>query len=801
MGPASPGGGSWGRGRGRGRGGGGGGGQVPLASLAALSAAAALAPLGAGGAHGRQAQRPQGLAAPRLVSLFPDKGHMVGGTLVTLHGSGFMRGTGLTVRFSHSTGEVDEVPGEWIDSSRIRALTPFRDDPHVAHVSVANDAVSFSSYPLVTDVPGGHLSFTFVDTEPTGHWVLDNTTGPVDGGTLVTIDARESMTSTRLLTGAFLPGCCHAVDARGELSACLPEGSYGEAPNGTVLDNTGLPSLPKVDQHRIKHLGHSIAPDPQGVGAFARGLRCRFGNTPNSTQSVEAEWVSYGRLRCRTPPWDGVTDDRPDLGGYQVTVYITNDAQLFAPGTQTPGNATVQTPKGYPAADIPGTGATFTYFDDEPFRDAHSFTGSGIDDLSVYGEFEGDGMGFFEVQVDGLVPDTYRWRFHPGAYNASSTADWPERRRKVPTGESFELATGISAAFRNGETTGSSMCTVQENMFYGLYGLGMGGFDRGASSGGCRTVGDTWVFRVCGGRPAVYRISTPHREKAVAARGPFEGNTEITVHGNHFLPSWHLQCQLQDPLTGATLVVPGHYDTEFRIRCITPRVEPLAGGEKLATIRPCFYKYFAASNSAGAWERWSTASAAVRFLYCDVYVATDGSDLHGHGTPDRPYRTIAHAVSKALSHPRSFWAYKSRLATDPTQGKAYTGREIRGPGQGQARRVFGKRGAEVAGEQGLGYWVNRDRVVLADGVYGGAGNTAVLPGGRVVEVVAKRRGEAVIDCTGTGNPAVLGSQSGGDTSRGAVLLSGVPTVQCDQDVYYPSAVRASSAAYPAFGAT
>ena len=785
--------------RGR-RAGGRGAGATVLGLLAALLAAL-LAPPGAGGAHGRQGQRPQGLPPPRLVSLFPDKGHTVGGTLVTLHGSGFRRGTGLTVRFSHSTGEVDEVPGEWLDSSRIRALTPFRDDPHVAHVSVANDAVSFSSYPLVTDVPGGHLSFTFVNTEPTGHWVVDNATGPVDGGTLVTIDARESMTSTRLLTGAFLPGRCQAADFRGELSKCLPEGSYGEADGGAVLNSTGLPSLPKVDQHRIKHLGHSTAADPQGVGAFARGLRCRFGNTPNSTQSVEAEWVSYGRLRCRTPPWDGFTDDDPHLGGYQVTVFITNDAQLFVPGTQAPGNASVQTPKGYPAADVPGTGVTFTYFGDEPFRDAHTFKGSGIDDIEVYGEYRGDGVGFFEVQVDGLAPDTYRWRFHPGEYNASSTADWPDHRLQVPTGEAFELATGISAAFLNGETTGSQDCEVRESMFYGLYGLSMGGFENGARSGGCRSVGDTWVFRVCGGRPAVYRISTPHREKAVAARGPFEGNTEVTLHGNHFLPSWHLQCQLQDPLTGAKLFVPGHYDTARRIRCVTPRVEPLPGGEKLATIRPCFYKYFSASSSAGPWERWSTASAAVRFLYCDVYVATDGSDLHGHGTPDRPYGSIAHAVSRALMHPRSFWAYKSGLATDPGSGKAYTGREIRGPGQGQARKVFGKRGLEVAGEQGLGYWVNRDRVVLADGVYGGAENTGLLPGGRVVEVVAKRRGEAVIDCTGTGNPAVFGSHSGGDTSRGAVLLSGVPTLQCDQDVYYPSAIRASSAAYPAFGAT
>merc|ERR1712078_752126 len=112
-------------------------------------------------------------------------------------------------------------------------------------------------------------------------------------------------------------------------------------------------------------------------------------------------------------------------------------------------------------------------------------------------------------------------------------------------------------------------------------------------------------------------------------RGPFEGNTEVTLHGNHFLPSWHLQCQLQDPLTGAKLFVPGHYDTARRIRCVTPRVEPLPGGEKLATIRPCFYKYFSASSSAGPWERWSTASAAVRFLYCDVYVATDGRARRG----------------------------------------------------------------------------------------------------------------------------------------------------------------------------
>merc|ERR1712078_167646 len=236
-----------------------------------------------------------------------------------------------------------------------------------------------------------------------------------------------------------------------------------------------------------KHLGHSTGADPQGVGAFARGLRCRFGNTPNSTQSVEAEWVSYGRLRCRTPPWDGFTDDDPHLGGYQVTLFITNDAQLFVPGTQAPGNASVQTPKGYPAADVPGTGVTFTYFGDEPFRDAHTFKGSGIDDIEVYGEYRGDGLGFFEVQVDGLAPDTYRWRFHPGEYNASSTADWPDHRLQVPTGEAFELATGISAAFLNGETTGSQDCEVRESMFYGLYGLSMGGFENGARSGGCRS--------------------------------------------------------------------------------------------------------------------------------------------------------------------------------------------------------------------------------------------------------------------------------------------------------------------------
>ena len=65
--------------------------------------------------------RARPVAPPYLQRLFPDKGHVVGGTTVTIFGGGFVRGPHVTVRFSHASGEVDVVPASVIDSVASRA--------------------------------------------------------------------------------------------------------------------------------------------------------------------------------------------------------------------------------------------------------------------------------------------------------------------------------------------------------------------------------------------------------------------------------------------------------------------------------------------------------------------------------------------------------------------------------------------------------------------------------------------------------------------------------------------------------
>ena len=103
-----------------------------------------------------------------------------------------------------------------------------------------------------------------------------------------------------------------------------------------------------------------------------------------------------------------------------------------------------------------------------------------------------------------------------------------------------------------------------------------------------------------------------------------------------------------------------------QVRCITERHEPRPGGELVATIRPCVFKTVQVSHNGGVY--WSTASANVRFLFCDIYVSTTGSDVAGHGTPDRPYATLQRGIEAALGNPRSYYAYAPKDFTSVSYG-------------------------------------------------------------------------------------------------------------------------------------
>ena len=78
--------------------------------------------------------------------------------------------------------------------------------------------------------------------------------------------------------------------------------------------------------------------------------------------------------------------------------------------------------------------------------------------------------------------------------------------------------------------------------------------------GSHHVLGDRWTFRVYGGKPLVTGAVTPHNEPQFSARGPFEGNSEITVLGNSFFPGAKLRCRLYDADTNVTMTLQGHYD-------------------------------------------------------------------------------------------------------------------------------------------------------------------------------------------------------------------------------------------------
>ena len=139
-----------------------------------------------------------------------------------------------------------------------------------------------------------------------------------------------------------------------------------------------------------------------------------------------------------------------------------------------------------------------------------------------------------------------------------------------------------------------------------------------------------------------------------------------------------------------------------------------------------------------------------------------------------------------MSSPRAYYSYKasSYADADPTLGASdvgYTG-VLRRSGSQVRNPTFGNERPQST-SKGFGYYVNRDRIILANGVYTGPGNVGLHPLGRVVEVMAENRGSASIHCGDTGMPALLVSDdrhAGEDlTGRGSVSLFGVPTVGCD----------------------
>ena len=275
--------------------------------------------------------------------------------------------------------------------------------------------------------------------------------------------------------------------------------------------------------------------------------------------------------------------------------------------------------------------------------------GSLRNDIVITGEYTGDGLAWYEVVVDG--PDTIRWRVSHGHVNSSGA--WAETFLPLPTDD--QLTRGMMQMVGGDDATRAGAGDVQSDEVPETVVLSHGLSIRYLRRGAHHILGDRWTFRVYGGHPMVTGAVTPHNEPQFSARGPFEGNSEITVLGNSFFPGAGLRCRLFDGDTNETMTLQGYYDSMRQVRCITQRIDPRPGGELVATIRPCVFKTLQVSHNGGT--TWSAASANVQFLFCDIYVSTTGSDVAGYGTPDRPYATLQRGIEAALGKPRAYYSH------------------------------------------------------------------------------------------------------------------------------------------------
>ena len=531
-------------------------------------------------------------------------------------------------------------------------------------------------------------------------------------------------------------------------------------------------------------------------GAFMGGMitvvdsgAADFETGAANANTVRAEWVSYNKIRCIAPTSVSALDDNADHGGNQVTIFVSNDGVSYHSGQ---GGADSATP-----TDA-GTGSTFTYFGNTAFTDVPLyFLGSGAsysggvaleltsskhamstiyaqdgtkdgaastayasastshateaslvvgsgnaDDLVVEGTFTGNGIAWFEIVIDDATSgaETFRWRLHAGV---GSNVAWVETARAIPVGvfggtisPSGLLSDGISIRF--------------------------------TSSGGHHLLGDRWIVRVYGGNPNVISARTTHEETTYAARGPFFGNTEITIIGESFFPSNGMWCKLYDSDTTVTHTVPAYFDNMKRVRCITEKHEPRSGGEVPGTFRPCFYKNI--QLSLDDKSTFSVVKSDVKFLYCDIYVSKSGSDAYGDGTPNAPYLTLQRSIEAALGEARS---YDIRYnLDDPDTG-------IRLPSE--HRNVKFGTASKIPVNNGFGYFVNRDKVRVKTGTYAGAGNVGLHPLGKMLEAEAKD-GAVTIECGAEGYTGMLvnGDRHGTEevTNSGSVSFFGITHVNC-----------------------
>ena len=356
---------------------------------------------------------------PTVHWLHPPKGHVRGGTQLTIFGSGFQNSPYLSVRFAVET-EFDEVLATYVSETQIVVETPERQTVHTTHVTASNDQLSYSGYPLIyIRGSGTFLKFVFDNSDPgcldcrqssaacqAGYgaggngclnpyttnevWSADNVTGPYLGGTEITITSHRLNWPRVALSGTCPTGttreCTQDTAGSGDCACTYPMFVQGSPQRYTApVGGPGTPHPFDIDPN-------SPGNGPPVTGTFYPGrfLKCQFecyldfdldgtADALSTSEWIDAKWHDYTKITCISPPMEVPGRQNTDIPPTACTIRVTNNQQTFdqfsgatttvANAPHCPGTCGQASYTGCASAtgyNCPGTFVVFTYQDLRP---------------------------------------------------------------------------------------------------------------------------------------------------------------------------------------------------------------------------------------------------------------------------------------------------------------------------------------------------------------------------------------------------------------------------------------------------
>ena len=630
---------------------------------------------------------------PIVFRLFPKSGPRLGRTRITIFGANF-NPTGREVcRFGSERdgAEVDLVRATILKNSKMVCFTPLRSGAGRVVVSVSSDGYTFSGATLTT-AQGSEtfVFFNFTDHVPSGHFTIDNITGPFAGGTLITVT---------LNTNA---------------AKCDERTTYQATFNFTKRIHLSDKDIAFVDNSLYNVMEQQNASHVSSMSAAYfrvsyKGLMYDV-VTPSSSASTQLDdqcWNYY----------DGISSLTSNITFEEVDDFAVaaQNASHNADGCLGPThNATVECLKSLEPYILVVEARILEYTITRRTCLSHTSLGRFEPSnhakcmFSFYGSFLPVETSDRSIMVSEVITVPAKW----DGYNRLKCIS-PRRHHKATfTGPSHG---GVPLIEQPALTTEAATLRVSND---GIH------FSQPAA---------TFTFN--SSVPDVFNVYTLQESGRYKARGPWTGNTEVYINGTNFLPAENLKARFiiyneTDHLSGVIAADSKSileqrqggcvYDTPEQIRCISPKWYPSEHLlSRIGSLNPCFLVDIEVSNDGGM--QWSM-SAGDKFLYCPVYVSTYGSNSWGEGTPRLPFRDISRAIQASLSEPRSYFLYKGVRPS----GKSLAGRQQRG-----TERRSG----------GLARYVNLDQILLMDGIYqdrfgifGPERNLNLIAHGRVIEV-------------------------------------------------------------------